>query len=105
LAWSRKAFACSAIHAALGLNEHGDKYTRRLATWMKARMKHCLTAPPAVTTCLEKKSHCHRLCAWALKKSAHVPFRGSVLGSNRLISHARVRVWASSSSRPLVGPP
>jgi hypothetical protein len=45
-------------------------------------MKHCRITPSAVTMCLEKKSHCHRLLACALRKSAQVPLVGSVFGSN-----------------------
>ena len=39
--------------------------------------------PSAVTTCLEKKSHCHRLAACAFKNSPQLPLVGSIFGSIR----------------------
>src|SRR5207247_4177917 len=35
LAWSRNALACSFIHAASGLNVHGESQTLRLYIWTK----------------------------------------------------------------------
>jgi hypothetical protein len=48
---------------------------------MKASTKHW-RMPSAVMMFLEKKSHCHRPAACALRNSAHVPLPESVLGSN-----------------------
>jgi hypothetical protein len=79
-ACARNASACSTIHAVPGLNVQGESHTQRVLTWMNASTKHWRT-PSGVMMCFVKKSHCHRLAAWAFRKPAHVPFVASVRGS------------------------
>lgn len=55
------------IHTAVGLKAHGDRNTRREATWRKTKTKHSRT-PVSVTMCREKKSQCQSVSALSAQR-------------------------------------